>query len=76
MIDSHQGRGLGRLLLAMLSRSAAQNGIETFLGYVLAEDTPIVRIARRWGARVKRDKEGFLRITAPVPRDVPLPIGR
>ena len=73
VVDSHQGRGLGNLLLAMLSRSAAQNGIETFLGYVLSENTPIVGIARRWGARVKRDKEGFLKITAPVPRNVPLP---
>jgi len=76
VVDSHQGRGLGGLLLAMLSRSAAQNGIETFLGYVLSENTPIVGIARHWGARVNWDKEGFLKITAPVPRDVPLPTAR
>lgn len=76
VVDSHQGRGLGTLLLAMLSRSAAQNGIETFLGYVLAEDAPIMRIARHWGARINRDKEGFLKITAPVPSDVPLPVTR
>ena len=73
VVDSHQGRGLGSLLLAMLSRSAAQNGIETFLGHVLAENTQVMRIARRWGARVDRDRQGVLKVTAPVPGKVPLP---
>jgi len=81
VVGSHQGRGPGGLLAAMLRRSAArprENGIETFLGYVLSENPPIVRIARHWGARVNRDKAGFLKTgaPAPAPRDVALPTAR
>ncbi|MEX0657820.1 MAG: GNAT family N-acetyltransferase [Egibacteraceae bacterium] len=51
--DHYQGRGLGTLLLALVARSAIENGIATLRHYVLAEnqsmlgvlaDLPVTRV--------------------------------
>ncbi len=69
VVDSHQGRGIGTLLLGLLSRSAAANGIHTFRAYVLESNTAMLRIFRDLGARVLREGAGVLRLDVPVPQD-------
>ncbi len=49
VLDSHQGRGLGTLLLALLARSAREHGIETFRAYVLEDNTAMIRIVSDLG---------------------------
>jgi GNAT superfamily N-acetyltransferase len=69
VIDSHQGRGLGTLLLGILSRTAALNGVETFRAFVLEENEPMIRIFTDLGAVVGYEEPGVLRIDTPVLED-------
>ncbi len=70
VMDSHQGRGLGTLLLGVLARSAAEQGIDTWVAWVLTENTPMLRIFKELGAREAQSQEpGVLRIEVPVPED-------
>jgi RimJ/RimL family protein N-acetyltransferase len=68
VVDSHQGRGLGTLLLGVLSRSAAGNGIRRFLAYVLPENAPMTQIFRDLGATVEFERDVY-RVYVPVPED-------
>jgi RimJ/RimL family protein N-acetyltransferase len=68
VVDSHQGRGLGSLLLGLLARSASRHGIHTFRAYVLADNTPMLRMLLDLGAEVQRE-DGILRLDVPVPDD-------
>ncbi len=68
VVDSHQGRGLGTLLLGVLSRTAAENGIETYVAHVLAENAPMLRIFADLGGRAQADGE-IVRVEIPVPKD-------
>ncbi len=73
--DAYQGRGVGSLLLGILARSARENGIETFRSYVLSENTPMLRIFQRLGARIITPEEdpsldeGVTRIDLPLPEE-------
>lgn len=69
VVDSHQGRGLGTLLLASLCRTAKDNEIDSFVAYVLDDNEPMLRIFRDLGARVDREEPGIVRVTVPVPND-------
>lgn len=79
VVDSHQGRGLGTLLLGILSLTAAENGIETYVAHVLAENAPMLRIFAELGGRAESDGE-MMRVEIPVPKhphDLPnTPAGR
>ncbi len=68
VVDSHQGQGLGTLLLGVLSRSAAANGIHRFLAYVLPENAPMIQIFRELGATVAFEGDVY-RVYVPVPGD-------
>ncbi|HEY3215940.1 MAG TPA: GNAT family N-acetyltransferase [Candidatus Eisenbacteria bacterium] len=70
VLDDYQGRGLGTLLLGLVSRSAAQQGIATFRAYALETNSAMIRILRDLGAAVRREDTGVLRLDVPVPRDV------
>jgi hypothetical protein len=78
--DSHQGRGLGSLLLGVLALSATQNGIRTFRAYILAENQPIIEILHDLGAVTSRDDGGVVRVDLAIPKrpdDLPdTPAGR
>lgn len=68
VIDSHQGRGLGSLLLGLLARSARRHGIHTFRAYVVSDNTPMLKMLFDLGADVRRE-DGVLRLDVPVPDD-------
>lgn len=70
VVDSHQGQGLGTMLLAMLARSAAENGIDTWVAEVLTENAAMLHLFRDLGARdAQLEEGGVVRVEIPVPRD-------
>lgn len=52
VVDSFHGRGLGTLLLGVVSRSAIEVGIDTLRSYVLTENKSMLGILRQLGAHV------------------------
>jgi GNAT superfamily N-acetyltransferase len=48
VVDSHQGRGLGTVLLGVLALSAERNGIRTFRGFVLEANAPMLASSETW----------------------------
>ena len=68
VLDAYQGRGLGTLLLGVLARTAAANGIHAFIAYVLHENAPMMRIFFDLGGRAESDGD-VLRVEVPVPED-------
>lgn len=61
VIDEYQGRGLGTMMMDVLARDAAVHGITRFRAYVLADNQPIIKILRRFGASMTVDEPGVLR---------------
>jgi acetyltransferase len=55
--DAFSGAGLGSTLLQTLTRAAAQRGLKVMEGFVLAENEPMLRLARRLGFAIARDPE-------------------
>ncbi|MEU5692740.1 GNAT family N-acetyltransferase [Actinosynnema sp. NPDC020468] len=61
--DSHQGRGLGSILLEHLAAAARESGLSRFTAEVLAENGQMVRVFRDAGYRVSRAfDEGVLHL--------------
>jgi RimJ/RimL family protein N-acetyltransferase len=50
VLDDYQGRGLGTLLLALLTRTALANGIRVFRNYVLADNDAMLELLEQLGA--------------------------
>jgi acetyltransferase len=59
VIDEWAGAGLGRLLMAALIDAARRRGLREMVGFVLAENQPMLRLAARLGFAVKRDPDDF-----------------
>lgn len=57
--DGWAGAGLGRALLAALVGAARRRGLREMVGFVLAENAPMLRLAARLGFAVKRDSDDF-----------------
>lgn len=70
VVDSHQSRGVGTVLLGLLSRSAAEHGITTFVAYVLPENRRMLNLFRDLGAKATRQEERLIRVEIPVPKDL------
>lgn len=51
VVDDHQRRGVGRLLLEQLTQSAIDNEIKYFRGQLLADNRPAIDGLRKIGAR-------------------------
>ncbi|GAA3041999.1 bifunctional GNAT family N-acetyltransferase/acetate--CoA ligase family protein [Pseudonocardia yunnanensis] len=61
--DSHQGRGLGSILLEHLAAAARENGLRRFEAEVLIENHQMVRVFRDAGYQVSRKfDEGVLHL--------------
>ncbi len=65
--DSHQGRGLGTTLLAILAESARSNRVERFLAFVSWDNAPVLKLVREFGAGIRFLGSGMVRVTGAVP---------
>jgi L-amino acid N-acyltransferase YncA len=70
VVDSHQGKGLGSLLLGVITRAAVQQDIKTFVAHVLAENAPMLNLFTAWGSTVTLDDAGVLAVRMPLPTRV------
>ena len=66
VIDEFQNRGLGTQLLQALAELADENGIQNLRAHVLSNNTAILRIAERAGARIQHYEGAVLQIDLPV----------
>ena len=68
VVDDHQHKGVGAVLLQFLTASAIANGINTFRGWVLGDNVEILRPLERIGAARTPD-HGVLRIEVDLTGD-------
>jgi len=68
VVDSHQGRGLGTLLLSRLWRSALAAGIEVFVAYLLGENGRLLRVLGELNADVWPEGGGVFRAELSLPK--------
>jgi L-amino acid N-acyltransferase YncA len=59
VIDAYQHRGLGGILLARLVESAREAGLEMLRGYVGRGNRAMLALARKLGASVVAENQGF-----------------
>jgi len=69
VVDSHHGRGIGTILLAMLALSARENGISTFRAYVLEENLTVLDILREMGGIVEQFDGSVMKVDVHIPED-------
>jgi RimJ/RimL family protein N-acetyltransferase len=55
IIDEYQSQGLGTELLNLLIHCARKNGIRKFIGYMLAENSSMLKILKNLGAQIRRE---------------------
>ena len=65
--DGWRGKGVGTLLLELLSEWAAAHGVRTFRAFTFETNDAMIRIFRDIGAHVVRHDEGVLALDMPVP---------
>lgn len=61
VVDEHQRKGLGSLLLRLLQAEAVGNDVRWFRAWVLTENHPMRELLAGAGARVVRDSPGLYR---------------
>jgi GNAT superfamily N-acetyltransferase len=69
VLDSCQGCGLGTLLLGVLCKAAADQGIRTFRAYVHGDNNAMLRIFRDLGASIVSLESAAYQVDIPVPKD-------
>ena len=69
VVDSHQNRGLGTLLVGMLISSAIRNGIRSFRGFVHNDNKKVLRIFEEVDAKIVRDEGSIMRADTALPDD-------
>ncbi len=70
VVDSHQGKGLGTILLSVITRSAIQQGIEAFVAHVLVENAPMLKLFTELGGTVTIEDAGVVAVRMPLPQRV------
>jgi ribosomal protein S18 acetylase RimI-like enzyme len=65
--DEFQGRGLGSILLESLVEVAQANGIDHFVGHVLADNAPMIALLKHAGAETSFEEPGVLVIDFDLP---------
>lgn len=76
VVDDEQGRGIGRALLEELATAARENGVETFVGRVQADNAAVVAMLEKAGATTSKEEPGVIRFRVPLPADPCDPKGR
>src|SRR5690349_18600706 len=66
VIDDHQGKGIGKMLLEAISAAAVERGIKTFRASVLAKNEPMRRILDASGGVLRQDEGDTLIIDVPL----------
>ncbi|MGH2682268.1 MAG: GNAT family N-acetyltransferase [Actinomycetota bacterium] len=67
VVDEHQGRGIGTLLLEALGAAALSNGVRTLRGYVMGDNREMREVAEAVGARLVHESPSLLRVEVDVP---------
>jgi GNAT superfamily N-acetyltransferase len=70
VVDEHQRKGLGRILLQALSEAAHANGIERFRAYVSMDNRQVLESLTAIGATRSDAGEGMVQLELPVPTRV------
>lgn len=70
--DTHQGRGLGTLLLDLLSLAARREGFRTYRAYVLQDNDAMVAMLEAMGGLITEldEEHGTMSLDTPIPADV------
>lgn len=68
VVDDHQGRGIGGILLRLLAESAVQNGIRRFRAEVLGDNVDALSGVRGLG-RVAAVESGVISVDVDLPLD-------
>lgn len=55
--DAWQGQGIGRRILQALTAEAARRGLSEMLGHILADNRPMIELARRLGFRIEANED-------------------
>lgn len=69
VVDSHQGRGLGSLLLGVIASRACDNGIERFHSIELAENHPLFDVLKGLGVQRHRLEGAEVELVVPLHKD-------
>jgi RimJ/RimL family protein N-acetyltransferase len=69
VVDDHQGRGIGRILLAALVDAAQERGVKKFRGEVLTSNEPMCKLLEAAGATGKASGDGTLIFDVPIDTD-------
>jgi GNAT superfamily N-acetyltransferase len=69
VVDSHHGKGIGTILLAILALAARENGIGTFRAFVLEENVQVLEILREMGGTVEQFEGSVMKVDVPIPDD-------
>ena len=59
VVDAWAGAGLGRTLMTALIEAARRRGLLEMVGFVLAQNQPMLKLAGRLGFTVRRDPDDF-----------------
>ena len=66
VIDEYQNRGLGTLLLQLLMKTAQDRSIENLRGFLLDDNSAMIRMLKGFGAHIKRESGNVLQADLPV----------
>ena len=58
VVDAHQRKGIGRLLLRRLTEAAAERGIQQLLCFILPDNAPMTALVRQVAPDARQDRAG------------------
>jgi GNAT superfamily N-acetyltransferase len=70
VLDRYQGRGLGTVLLALLTRTVLTNGIRVFRNYVLADNDAMLELLDQLGATRQPLTHAVYEVDFELPDDI------
>ncbi|MEN8114924.1 MAG: GNAT family N-acetyltransferase [Actinomycetota bacterium] len=67
VVDQHQRKGLGRILLQALADAALENGIDRFRSYVASSNRQVLESLTKLGATPAHAEDGAISLELPLP---------